>query len=556
MFAKTAKFAVVALLLVFFALFLFLPVFTVVEQGCRLSLFREVFRNALYVQGLFNSLCIAVVTTTLVLLISLPLALFYDRYDFPGKGLCGISVMLPMILPPFVGALGFQQILGHYGILNTLLVRLGASRIDFLAGDNVFWAVCAIEALHLYPIMYLNLVTSLGNIDPALTEAAKNLGAGKGTILRKIILPLLKPGLLAGGSLVLIWSFTELGTPLMFGLTRTTAVQVFNGINEIGTNPLPYTLVVVMLISSLLLYVLSRFFLRTNGNASSVKGSAGTSAVKAKGLAAVAAPGAFLIVTLLAVSPHIALLLTAFSRSWYRTLLPKHFTFMHFENALSHKIVIPSIINSLKYSSLAMVFALIVGTLIAVIVVRWKFRGSSILDLLAMTPLAVPGIVVAFGFLGMSVKYVWANQLFNPVDNPLLLLAAAYAVRRLPYVVRSVSSGLEQTPEELENAARNLGSGPFRAFTKVTLPLITANLLVGALFAFSFSMLEVSDSLILAQKAEFYPITKALLELALILGSGPVTACAFGVWTMAFMSAALGAGAILLGKRIGSIFRL
>ena len=196
------------------------------------------------------------------------------------------------------------------------------------------------------------------------------------------------------------------------------------------------------------------------------------------------------------------------------------------------------------------------GTLIALIAVRWKVKGAFILDLLAMTPLAVPGIVIAFGFLGMSVKYSWADDLFNPVDNPLFLLAAAYAVRRLPYVVRSVASGLEQTPEELENAARNLGSSPTGAFMKITIPLITANLLVGALFAFSFSMLEVSDSLILAQKAAFYPITKALLELSLILGSGPVTACAFGVWTMAFMAATLGAAAILLGKKIGSIFRL
>ena len=556
MFTKILKYIVIASLLLFFALFLFLPVYTVVEQGCKISLFQEIFRNTLYLQGLFNSLCIAVTTTFLVLLIALPLALFFDRYDFPGKNLCGISVMLPMILPPFVGALGFQQILGHYGVLNTLLVKMGFSPVDFLGGNGVFWSVCVIEALHLYPIMYLNLVTSLGNIDPALTEAAKNLGAGKWSILRKIIFPLLKPGLLAGGSLVLIWSFTELGTPLMFGLTRTTAVQVFNGINEIGTNPLPYTLVLVMLASSLLLYLLSRFFLRSDRNGVTVKGSMGTAAVKAKGLAAIAAPGAFLIVTFMAVAPHIALVLTAFTRSWYKTILPEHFTLMHFENALSHKVVIPSIINSLKYSSLAMLLALVAGTLIAVIVVRWKFRGSFILDLLAMTPLAVPGIVIAFGFLGMSVKYSWANDLFNPVDNPLLLLAAAYAVRRLPYVVRSVASGLEQTPEELENAARNLGSSPAGAFMKITLPLITANLLVGALFAFSFSMLEVSDSLILAQKAEFYPITKALLELSLSLGSGPVTACAFGVWTMAFMAATLGAAAILLGKKIGSIFRL
>jgi iron(III) transport system permease protein len=173
-----------------------------------------------------------------------------------------------------------------------------------------------------------------------------------------------------------------------------------------------------------------------------------------------------------------------------------------------------------------------------------------------MTPLAVPGIVIAFGYLGMSVKYGWAHDLFNPVENPLFLLATAYAIRRLPYVVRSVTAGLEQTPEELEFAARNLGASSFLTFRRVTLPLIAANLVVGGLFAFSFSMLEVSDSLILAQKAEFYPITRAIFELSQILGSGPVTACAFGVWTMAFMAATLGAAGILLGRKIGAIFRL
>ena len=96
-----------------------------------------------------------------------------------------------------------------------------------------------------------------------------------------------------------------------------------------------------------------------------------------------------------------------------------------------------------------MLFALAVGILLSLIVVRWRFRGAFILDILAMTPLAVPGIVIAFGYLGMSVKYSWAHELFNPVDNPLLLLAAAYAIRRLPYVVRSVTAWLEQTPEEL-----------------------------------------------------------------------------------------------------------
>ena len=85
--------------------------------------------------------------------------------------------------------------------------------------------------------------------------------------------------------------------------------------------------------------------------------------------------------------------------------------------------------------------------------------------------------------------------------------------------------------------------------------LTAANLLIGGLFAFSFSMLEVSDSLILVQKSVFYPITKAIFELSQVLGPGAVTASAFGVWTMIFMGAALGAASVILGKKLGALFR-
>ena len=91
---------------------------------------------------------------------------------------------------------------------------------------------------------------------------------------------------------------------------------------------------------------------------------------------------------------------------------------------------------------------------------------------------------------------------------------------------------------------------------KITLPLVLANVIVGALFAFSFSMLEVSDSLILAQKAQYYPITRAIYELSQILGSGAYIACAFGVWAMLFLAATLAAAGAMLGRKIGSIFRL
>jgi iron(III) transport system permease protein len=245
----------------------------------------------------------------------------------------------------------------------------------------------------------------------------------------------------------------------------------------------------------------------------------------------------------------------AFSKDWYNTILPSQWTLEWFETALGHNLTLPSIQNSLKYAGLATLLDLVLGVAIAYVVVRTKLVGRQILDAMAMLPLAVPGLVLAFGYLAMTQE----GKLFgfmNPAVDPLLILVIAYAVRRLPYVVRSAAAGFQQTSETLEEAAQNLGCPPFRAMRKITLPLITANLMAGGLLAFSFAMLEVSDSLILAQKQEDFPITKAIYELYQLIGEGRFVASALGVWAMVFLGVTIIGASIILGKKLGAIFRV
>lgn len=543
-------------LTLFFGVFLFVPLYTILAQGFDLDILLEICRSRLYRDGLLNAFLVSIVTTLLVFMIAVPSALLYDRYEFFGKSMCSVAMMAPMILPPFVGALGFQRILGHYGVLNTMLTDwFGIPPVDWLGGGGRFWAICAIEALHLYPILYLNLIGALANIDPTLYEAARNAGASPATVFRRVTLPLMRPGILAGGSIVLIWSFTELGTPLMFGFNTITPVQIFNGINELEGNPAVYTLVLIMLAVSCFLYLAGKLMLGKNDAAITVKGSVNCGVRQLHGLKALLPGGVFLGITAIATLPHLALILTAFSKSYYQRVLPSRYTLLHFSEALSNPLVAPSIANSLRYSLIALALALGAGVTTAFLTRRSTLKIAPLFDLLAMLPLMIPGIVMAVGFLGMSVKYRWASAIFDPVNNPLWLLAAAYAIRRIPYVVRSATAGLEQTPVELENAARNAGGKPLLVLVKITLPLIMANLVVGGLFAFSFSMLEVSDSLILAQKTEFYPITKAIYELSQFLGSGPYIASAFGVWAMLFLASTLIAAGIVIGGKLGALFR-
>ncbi len=547
-------------LLAYFALFLLLPLYTVVQGGVRWAYVREVCRNPIYVEGLLNSLLIGVTVTALVFCIAVPLAVLADRYRFAGKGLVHGLVLLPMILPPFVGALGFIQIFGRLGALNSLLTALGLVEYgqgpDWLAGDGRFAIVCLIEALHLYPILYLNTVTALANIDPALHEAAENLGCTGLRRFWRVTLPLVRPGVFAGGTIVFIWAFTELGTPLMLGFHRAAPVQVFNGITELGSNPLPYTLVFILLAVAGGLYLLSHWLFGAREMTVLSKGTVASHERPLRGWRSAAALGAFLAVSCCAVLPHVGVLLLSVAHDWYGTVLPAGYTGRFYEEALSHPYVVPSIVNSLNYSLLATLLCVVVGLLVALNSERWRPPGHRVFDLLAMLPLAIPGIIMAFGYLSMATRYEPLRRVMDPIRDPTLLLVIAFAMRRLPYVVRAAAAGLQQTPVDLEQAAANLGAGWWRTLRRITVPLIAANLVAGALFAFSFSMLEVSDSLILAQKSQFYPITRALYELAQLLGSGPYVACAFGVWAMCFLAATLLAAAWLLGRRMGALFRL
>ena len=168
---------------------------------------------------------------------------------------------------------------------------------------------------------------------------------------------------------------------------------------------------------------------------------------------------------------------------------------------------------------------------------------------------------MAFGYLAISVQSEGVNRKAMPPwldvqENPMIWLVIAYAMRRLPYVVRSAVAGLQQTPRDLELAAANLGAGRTRVLARITVPLIAANLIAGAMLAFSFALLEVSDSLVLAQKASAYPITRAIYDLAQKLGDGLYIASALGVWAMVLLALTVLATNSLLGRKLGAIFRI
>ncbi len=599
-----------------FGVFLILPIIQVInvaffgmgdqKEGFTFGYIAAIFQDEALREGLFNSAKIAVGTTLLCMLIAVPLAMLSVRYNFWGKGLMSGLLLVPLILPPFVGAIGMRQILGHYGSLTAVVheaanwlgqyeLFAGVVKSSGLGDKNMpidwvgnarIWGVILVEALSLYPILFLNVSAALANLDPAMEQAAANLGAKRWTIFRKITLPLMRPGLFAGGTIVLIWSFTELGTPLMFEYYRCTPVQIFQRLTQVSSNPTPYALVVVTLVMSVGLYVVGKLVLGRNLGSAVTKASVQATPKQLGFFKGFLALVPFAIVTFLALLPHVGVVLMSVSEvrpeSWYQSVIPTSFTADHYRTALAGDNAIPSVRNSVIFALCSTSVDIVLGLMIAWLIVRSPLPSwlRTTVDSLAMLPLAVPGLVMAFGYLAMSLSakawlsditpsfHNWFGQgngdwlkikldtILNVQENPTFFLIIAYAMRRLPYVVRSAVAGLQQTPADLELAARNLGAGSWLTMRRITVPLIAANLVAGGLLAFAFAMLEVSDSLILAQKADYWPITKAIYELFFRIGDGRYIASALGVWAMVLLMLTILSANTLLGKKMGAIFRV
>jgi iron(III) transport system permease protein len=532
-------------------------------------------QNQLFRRQLFTSLALALVVTLFCNAIAFPLALIARHYDFRGKSFLGGLVLVPLILPPFVGAIGMRQLLGTFGSLTIALQHLGLldphQGVNWLAQGG-FWALAILISLGLYPIAYLNLQAALANIDPAMLEAAQNLGGRRLRNFFRITLPLAMPGVFAGSTLIFIWAFTELGTPLLLQYRDVVSRSIWDDLAATtgGNTSMGYAKVVIVLLISVSAYLLGKTTLGRGGHAMISKAAVAAVARPLRGPFALLAAFPFVAVAAIAMLPHLGVILYSLTAiatepalgpaaaiekfGWYRTILPDRYTLEGYRAVFQTPEIYNAILNSIKYATVATLIDIVLGVSIAWILVRTRLKGRGLLDALAMMPLAVPGLVMAFGFIALLSQFGLTGLLQS---GPFWILAIAYAVRRLPYLVRSAAGGLQQTSVTLEEAAANLGASPWRVLWKITLPLIMANLVAGSLLTFSFAMLEVSDSMILAQLQKFYPITKMIYTLGTDMsGAANVrNACALGVVAMGFMSATLIAAALLMGKKLGAVFR-
>jgi len=501
-----------ALIAVILLLFLIIPVATVIyvaftEKGTgefTLVNFVDFVRTDLFVRSFWNSIYVSAMSVVLASLFALPLATLTTRFEFRGALIIQTLGFIPLIMPPFVGAVAMQLLFGRNGTVNLLLDNWFGFKIPFMEGLN---GVIFVQAVHYFPFILVNVSAALRNIDRSMEEAAQNLGCSGFRLFRRVVFPLALPGYLAGASLVFVKVFDDLATPLLLNVKDMLAPQAYLRVTAIGiADPMGYVISVVLIIVSILAMWASAAAMRGRDYATAQRGGGGLAKRKMGLWGNVAAYAVVLLILLLVLAPHIGLLLLSFATIWSFSPLPDGFTLAHYGRVFGESFIYVK--NTLLYASLAGLIDVVLGVAIAYIVLRTRLFGREWLDWAASAALAVPGVVLGIGYL----RTFYGVQL--PDGRPLatlwIMIVIALAIRRLPYALRACYAALQQISHSLEEAAENLGATKWRTVRRIVVPLMMGGILAGFISSFATAAVELSATLMLVQSDADAPLAYGL----------------------------------------------
>ncbi len=510
--ARPGPAAVALLIALFLAVFLIIPAGTVIytaftEKGSgalTVVNFIDFFKTDLFRRSFFNSVYVSAMSVVFATLIAMPLAVLTTRFDFRGSIIIQTLGFVPLIMPPFVGAVAMQLLFGRNGTVNLLLNDWVGFRIPFMEGLN---GVIFVQSLHYFPFILINLSTSLRNIDSSMEEAAQNLGSSGLRLFRRIVFPLAMPGYLAGASLVFVKVFDDLATPLLLNVKDMLAPQAYLRVTSVGlTDPMGYVISVILIVVSVFAMWLTAVAMRGKDYSTVQRGGGGLSRRKLSRFESVVAYGVVGLILLLVLSPHIGLLLLSFATVWSFSPLPDGFTVAHYARVFDESSLY--IKNTLMYAALAGLIDVIVGGAIAYLVLRTKLIGRRWLDWAATSALAIPGVVLGIGYLRTFYGVTLPDG--TPLATLWVMVVLALAIRRLPYALRACYAALQQVSASLEEAAENLGATKQRTIRRIVLPLMTGGLLAGFVTSFSTAAVELSATLMLIQSNADAPIAYGL----------------------------------------------
>ena len=473
-----------------------------ISEG-RLSLqnFHKVFMTKDIYVALSHSIFVSTLSTIFATIIGVTLAWIVSRTDIPYRKLIKTGLIMPFLIPPFISAIAWLQLIGPAGYVNSIYMVIKETwhPLFVIYGK---WAIVLVMSLSGYPFVYLTTLTGLEKMNPSLEEAGQISGAGIFTVMKDITIPIMAPTIGAGAILVFVSRIANFGIPAVMGMSANYYVlttKIYRLISQSFIVKDAQSIAIAMSIFLVLIAVcgllLVKVYLRGKEYIVISGKNVQPKFVNLGKWRYFMFAIALSVIIITVILPIIAILLTALTRAW--GLLPafsnwtlKNFKYVLFDLDMSKR----AIRNSFFLAVSASIITTFIGATISYMVVKVKVKGSQILDFISSIPYSIPGTVFALGMI-----LAWNKSFFGKFNiyNTIWIILISYIARYLAYSVRTISSSLMQIDNSLEEAARISGSTRVQSFRDIIMPLVKPSLFASWFLVFMPAFRELTISVLL-----------------------------------------------------------
>lgn len=495
-----SKFMVIALSVLILLYFIVLPLAVliidsvVVDGHLDVSSYLTVYGQAVNMRALTNTAKISILVMILSVLITFPLAWLIGRTDLPGRKKFRTILVGSYMIPPYVGAIAWTQLLNpDVGYLNALLktiFSLSKAPFNIYTEGGLIWVL----TLFYSPFAFITISRAMEKMDPTLEEASRVSGASPLRVLWDVTLPLMAPSILAGGLLVFIGAGSAFGIPAIVGmpgnievLTTRIVSFVYMG-NDSGIRNATTLAVSLMILANGLLFFMTWFMGRKDYT--TIGGKSTRPALvelgKWKGLATfLVAVYAFIAVIL----PLGSIVITSFMVSMSKGLSLDNFGFDAWIPVLENSQYLDCIWRSLGYAFIAATIGTILSLFVAYLSVKTHVKGRSLPDLLVMVGGSTPSVVIALALI-----ITFSGNYGLNLYSTMWILIVSYLVKYMTMSVRTIAASLSQVSSSLEEAGLNSGAGWLRICKDIIMPLIAPSIVAGWFLIFMPSFYELTMS--------------------------------------------------------------
>ncbi|OQY39221.1 MAG: iron ABC transporter permease [Spirochaetaceae bacterium 4572_7] len=481
-------------LLIGYGLFLIYPLFNLFSQAIRdkdtgaftLAYFIKFFGKPYYLNTLLNSFKVTFLVTFFSIVIATPLAYLFTRYNIAGKRVLRILIILSSMSAPFIGAYSWILLLGRGGVITHFFKSVLGVTIPTIYG---FSGILLVLTMQLYPLIFLYISGALKNVDNSLLEASENLGCRGVKRFFVVIIPLIIPTLLAGGLLVFMRALADFGTPMLIGEGyRTFPVTIFNEfISELGGDDgFAAAISIIAIVITILVFLIQRHF--ASQKAFTMTSINKIRPIDAFGLKKIGIHLYAYVLIGLSIMPQIYIFYTSFKNTNGTVFVPGY-SFQSYINAFNK--VGNAIQNTMIIPGVSLVFIVVLAVLLAYISVRRSGSLTRIIDTVSMVPYIVPGSVMGITLL------IAFNKPPMILSGTMTIMVIALVLRRLPYTIRSSAAILQQIPMNIEEASLSLGTSKLKTFYKITMPMMAAGIVSGAILSWITMISELSSAILL-----------------------------------------------------------